>query len=273
MLRKLQALNTLTHIESGSFQSSFWKAPWGEPEWVDIPTGEFWMGTAESETSDLIKKYGEGKVFYQDEAPQHKIYLPGFLMANTPITNVQYAIFIQNSRYKAPDHWRANQPPKGLESHPVVNVSWKDAQAYCLWLNEKTSKDIRLPSEAEWEKAARGPDQRPFPWGEWQELRCNSDELGLGETTPVDVFLQGASPYGCLDMSGNVWEWTNSLYQTYPYQAQDGRENLAVGSTRIIRGGAFYNYMMLMRCACRGNNLPYYHHNYLGFRVCVSRAP
>ena len=115
---------------------------------------------------------------------------------------------------KAPDDWADGQPPKDKLHHPVVNVTWHDACAYCRWLSEVTGKAIALPSEAEWEKAARGDqDQRAYPWGDaFDMLRCNSDELGLEDTTPVGIFPTGASPYGCLDMAGNVWEWTRSLW-------------------------------------------------------------
>src|SRR5207249_3699107 len=100
------------------------------------------------------------------------------------------------------------QPPKGKASHPVVHVSWHDVRAYCEWLSKVTGKAIRLPTEAEWEKAARGDkDKRTYPWGDvFDSAKCNSRELGLGDTSPVGVFPAGASPYGVLDVAGNVWE-------------------------------------------------------------------
>jgi formylglycine-generating enzyme required for sulfatase activity len=123
-----------------------------------------------------------------------------------PVTNAQYAIYVNDSGAKPPEHWRGGKVPPGLENHPVVNVTWHDALAYCQWLAQKINKPVSLPSEAEWEKAAKGPisnlqskiSNRKYPWGnEWRDLHCNSEELGLGETTPVGLFLKGASPMAC----------------------------------------------------------------------------
>jgi formylglycine-generating enzyme required for sulfatase activity len=179
-------------------------------------------------------------------------------------------LFVQDVKYKAPEDWEDNRPPKGKESHPVVNVSWYDAIQYCEWLSGKTGKSVTLPSEAEWEKAARSDDKREYPWGTWQEYRANTSELGLGETTPVGIFLEGASPYGLLDMSGNVWEWTRSEYKGYPYRAEDGREDLSKKvEYRSLRGGSFYNAASNARCACRYRNGPGSGYRYHGFRVVV----
>ncbi|MEZ4770339.1 MAG: SUMF1/EgtB/PvdO family nonheme iron enzyme [Caldilineales bacterium] len=130
-----------------------------------------------------------------------------------PTTNAQYLLFVQASGHEAPNGWQDNRPPKGLESYPVVRVSGHDAVDYCDWLSQAMGRHITLPSEAEWEKAARGDkDKRLYPWGDtFEATRCNSDALGLGGTTPVGIFPEGASLYGCLDMSGNVDEWTRSV--------------------------------------------------------------
>jgi formylglycine-generating enzyme required for sulfatase activity len=113
-----------------------------------------------------------------------------------------------------PDDWEDGQPPKEKLNHPVVNVSWYDACAYCRWLSQATGKAIGLPSEAEWEKTARGSqNKRVYRWGDtFDMLKCNCDELGLGDTTPVGVFPAGASPYGALDLAGNIWEWIRNLW-------------------------------------------------------------
>jgi formylglycine-generating enzyme required for sulfatase activity len=247
--------------------AGFWTRPHGEPEWIKVPAGEFWMGSDRG---------------IDDERPPHKLHLDDYLISRTPISNAQYHLFTQDAEYAPPQHWAEDRPPKGLESHPVVYVNWHDALAYCEWLSQQTSKSITLPSEAQWERAARGDrDRREYPWGDHFEVtRCNSAELGLGNTTPVGIFPDGASPYACLDMAGNVWEWTCSLWgedvekpeYDYPYDSTDGREALDAPDNvlRVLRGGAFYDLRYDLRCACRGYHSPNYGDLYVGFRVVLS---
>jgi len=270
VLTKVLATNALARIESGQVVTRFWKRPYGEPEWITIPAGEFWMG---SEKGD------------DDERPLHKLYLPEFQISRVPITNAQYELFVKDKEWKSPEHWHGGQVPSGLENHPVVHVTWHDALEYCRWLGKKINQLLTLPSEAEWEKAARGDqDQREYPWGEWVDLHCNSSELGWNRTTPVGLFLNGASPYGVLDLSGNVWEWTRSIALlregkiqngvqefNYPYNPNDGREDLMADNnhTRTIRGGAFYFTSGLVRCTFRDVDLPNNKSSSFGFRVIV----
>jgi len=222
-----------------------------EPEMVLIPAGEFLMG------SD--PKVDKGA--YDREQPQHSLILPDYYLARTPVTNAQYLAFVQGTDQRAPKHWKGGKPPSGKEDHPVVNVSWRDALAYCRWLARVTGRAYNLPSEAEWEKGARGGfppasggdrgGARIYPWGnEWDLSLCNSSEGGKGDTTPVGAYPGGASPYGLLDMAGNVWEWTRTLWGKdsgesvfkYPYNTTDGREDLEAGGSvlRVVRGGSFY---------------------------------
>ena len=254
--RKAVATEALVRAGSG-----YWKMPHGEPEWITIPAGEFWMG----EVPDL-----------------HKVNVKDFGIARVPITNAQYLLYVQATQHAVPKDWEENRPPKGKESHPVVNVTWDDALAYCAWLSEVTHKQITLPSEAEWEKAARGglsparsggdrEGARAYPWGDmFEATRCNSDALGIGDTTPVGIFLNGASPYGVLDLSGNVWEWTRSLYASYPYNPRDGRENLQSREGRVLRGGAFGLDGRFGRCAYRNWDDPSSGLRNFGFRICVA---
>ncbi len=235
---------------------------------VEIPAGPFWMGDDEDARA----------------RPRHQVTLDAYRIGKYPVTVGQFRRFVEAS-----GHGPRGASLRGVPNHPVVTVTWHEARAYCRWLTEvwraagKIGADevVRLPTEAEWEKAARGTDGRRYPWGDaWDETRCNTSKSGLRSTTPVGMYPDGASPCGCLDMAGNVWEWTTSLWgedwqepeYAYPYQADDGRENLDAGDDvwRVVRGGSFYNSRNDARCAYRLRNRPYYAWSNLGFRVVVS---
>ncbi len=261
ILRKVVAVSALGRIDSGTLSGAgkYWKLPYGEPEWVTVPAGEFWMGSEKSRDRD-------------NEKPLHRVYVAKFQIAKVPITNAQYALYVAETKAEAPEHWEKGQPPTNKENHPVVNVSWNDARNYCAWLIEKINRDVRLPTEAEWEKAARGDkDKREYPWGdEWAELRCNSEELGLSGTSPVGIF-NNASLCGCLDMAGDVWERCLSKLQPYPYRSDDGREKINQSSeSRVVRGGSFDVFRWGARCACRLGDNPISRSSDCGFRVVVS---
>lgn len=246
-----------------------------EPELRPIPAGEFVMG------SDPAHDPNAGP----EEQPQHRLHLPEFAIARTPITNAQYLAFLRATRYRPPAHWRflrwrVRRIPRHQEDFPVTNVSWYDAVAYCEWLSQVTGKRYRLPSEAEWEKAARGVDGRLFPWGNvWDAARCNVS-THAPHLTPVTAFPTGSSPYGVLDMVGNVWEWTRSLWGErlraptfgYPYDPTDGRENQAAPEyvRRVLRGVSFYNDHQMARCAARYRYSPHNHYDSVGFRIVLS---
>jgi len=233
---------------------------------IEIPAGSFVMGSDKSDR--------------ENERPQHAVEIPySYKIARYPVTNAEYAKF-------KPEKANMQKP-----DHPVVNVSWRDAIAYCEWLNTQdlsgfrnlTGLKVRLPTEAEWEKAARGSGPplhagegwvgvREYPWGdEFDSSKCNTSESGINDTTPVGKYSpQGDSPYGVADMSGNVWEWCQSKYKPYPYKADDGREDLKGDESRVLRGGAFGNGQRFARCAYRGGYLPSYWDGDLGFRVVAS---
>ena len=238
--------------------------PYLLPEFVDIPAGEFWMG---GEMDD-------------DEKPVHRVRVEAFGIARYPVTNAQYAVFVQATGWEPPRHWEGGQVPPHLANRPVVNVTWRDAVAYCRWLSQKIGQEYRLPTEAEWERAARGglpsPSEgegagvRVWPWGdEWDPEKCNTSEGGPGTTTPVGIYPAGASPEGVLDMAGNVLEWCSSLYKPYPYDPSDGRENLEAGALRVLHGGAFYSEAGDVRCASRSRLYPNFRDDHFGFRVVV----
>jgi serine/threonine-protein kinase len=179
----------------------------------------------------------------------HKIEvdLPAFWIDRTPVTNAEYAHFVQDTDHKPPIHWQGAMPPNEITEHPVVRVSWRDAQAYAEWAGK------RLPTEEQWEKAARGIDGRVYPWGDWEPDRCNTKEAEIRGTTPVGRYSpQGDSPYGCVDVAGNVWEWTASEHER---------------GGRVLRGGSWYNNRSDCGCAARDYFDPDYSYYLFGFRV------
>jgi formylglycine-generating enzyme len=195
-------------------------------ELVRVPVGVFLMGSDGRKDRDA----------YDDEKPQHRVHLPEFFIGKHPVTVEQFAAFAEASGHRTTAeqagfgvvwenhrwnkvegaNWRHPAGPQSdvikKADHPVTQVSWHDAVAFCLWLNEATGRTFRLPTEAEWEKAARGTDGRLYPWGNTapDERLCNFGNK-VGDTPPVGEYPAGASPYGALDMAGNVWEWTTKL--------------------------------------------------------------
>ena len=242
------------------------KKTWGGLDWIEAPAGEFWMGNEDGENN---------------EKPRHRLYLDQYWLSKTPVTNQQYLAFVQATGQVTPKHWKSGffgmgeeKIPEGKENHPVVYVSWNDAHAYTCWLSELTGEDIRLPSEAEWEKGARGTDGRIYPWGNtFENALCNTAASGGGDTTPVNFYPKGASPYGAFDMAGNVWEWTSSSLLPYPYKPDEGREGLDT-ATRVLRGGSWgYAGSYLVRAVYRNSRYPYDRSNDGGFRLCRPRPP
>jgi len=228
-------------------------------DWVTIPAGEFLMG------SDP-KRDGNA---YGDEQPQHRVYLAEYRMARVPVTNAQYKAFVDVTSHGAPQHWQHGQIPTGKGDHPVVYVSWYDAQAFCRWAG------VRLPTEAEWEKAARGTDGRKYPWGD-SAPDCSKAQYSAcgGTTVPVGSKPAGTSPYGAMDMAGNVWEWCQDWYDEdyYPRSPQHDPQGPDSGSYRVGRGGSWLDDEWFVRAAVRGGGDPGYRFVDVGFR-CVSLAP
>lgn len=242
-----------------------------EPQMVKIPAGIFLMGSTKEQVAQAIKA-GLNKDFAEREQPQHTVELSEYSIGKYPITNREYQAFVRDAKYKPPQGWEGDQFPSEKGGHPVVNVSWTDASAYCKWLSEKTGKNYRLPTEAEWEKAARGEDGRIYSWGnEFDPKKANTRETNIGGTSEAGQFSpQGDSPYGCADMIGNVWEWTHSLLKPYPYKINDGREDEKATVARVLRGGSFYYREWYARCAFRLDGRIVNFDDDLGFRVVVA---
>ena len=193
-------------------------------EMILIPAGEFIMGT---------------NTRMPDEGPEHKVTLPDYSIDKYEVTNLQYKKFNDATNRKSPSHFKNRTYPKGKADHPVTYVSWFDAKAYCEWAGK------RLPTDAEWEKAARGTDGRNFPWGdEFGDDKANTpvrwEALDKpGDTTPVGAFPAGKSPYGLYDMTGNVWEWTASWYEAYPGNTHP-TENYGE-KYKTLKGGSWWD--------------------------------
>jgi formylglycine-generating enzyme required for sulfatase activity len=186
------------------------------------------------------------------EQPATVITLPAFQISRFLVTNAQMHLYYRETRRWAPWRWYEAGSPPHLANHPASEVPWKEAQAYAGWLREQTGRPYRLPTEAEWEKAARGDDGRLWPWGNnWDSSRANGSGSGLG-TTPVGHYSpRGDSPYGCADMAGNVWELCGSIYEPYPYPCDGSRETADETATRVARGGSAVDHPWALRCAWR----------------------
>lgn len=218
-----------------------------EVDWVAIPTGLLQRGTPAADVDGIARRYADTGVpvdWYRKEVPRAEVLVPAFRLARTPVTVGEWARFAKETGRPA---------PSGPRDHPVVGVAWADADDYCRWLGGRTGVAVRLPTEDEWERAARGDDGREFPWGdEYRSGLANLVDLGLGTTTPVGSFPEGASPFGVLDMAGNVDEWTSTLYAPYAGAPDEvPRAEIWAFDPHITRGGCFRHDRDLARCARR----------------------
>jgi len=218
-------------------------------ELVYVPAGDFLMGSTDD---DPDAAHGE--------VPQHPVYLDGYWIDKTEVTNAMFARFVDATGYDA-RIWR--NAASGKSDHPVVLVNWHDASAYCEWAGRK------LPTEAQWEKAARGTDGRRYPWGNGAPAasRSNFDD-NVGGTTPVGSYPAGASPYGAMDMAGNVLEWVADWYngEYYTVSPRENPTGPATGQDRLLRGGSCYNDAWGLRSSCRYIDVPVNLGSYVGFR-------
>ncbi len=245
---------------------------WAQPlpgKMVAIPAGAFTMGRDDGP---------------EDERPAHVVTLAAYRIDRYPVTNAGYAEFLNavgpvNRRgerlydiddpdariHQAGGRWRADP---GYETHPVVEVSWAGARDYCAWRGQ------RLPTEAEWEKAARGSDGRRYPWGNAAPAHTHAQfNAAFNATAPVTAHPAGASAYGVHDMAGNAWEWVSSLYRPYPYRDDDGREDQTAGPVRSTRGGGHDSPATEITTTQRGRTLsrnPRAGHHNIGFRCAIA---
>jgi formylglycine-generating enzyme required for sulfatase activity len=226
-----------------------------------IPSGQFIMGCSKPEAQ-------------ANEKPVTPVKLSCFYIARFPVVNVQYEQFDSAHRSK--------RPPWADDNHPVIYVSWKEAEAFCKWLSQHEKRRYRLPTEAEWEYAARGESDHQFPWGDrlnagnlanFADAQTNfvwrdpSIDDGFAETSPVGAFPLGASPFGVEDMSGNVFEWCMDIMDAYKGRELTNPCNTKSGQKRIYRGGSWKSRAASLRACSRNGNIPAYLANDVGFRI------
>jgi formylglycine-generating enzyme required for sulfatase activity len=217
------------------------------PRMVQVPGGPFVRGMRLEQAAEVAREYDLPLSWLAKACPQQEIALDPFEIARLPVTQQEWAEFLAASDLaERPRGWDGERPHRGRENHPVHGISHESILAYCDWLSRETGLRFRLPTEAEWEKAARGASGRAYPWGARFDARCaNTREAGIGDTTPVGAFPAGACPYGALDMAGNVEECTGSLYRLYPGSSDEDPEE---GSYFVTRGGCFALDGDLARC-------------------------
>ncbi|MDQ7839371.1 MAG: formylglycine-generating enzyme family protein [Thermodesulfobacteriota bacterium] len=254
-------------------------------EMILIPAGEFLMGSVE-------------EVGRENEHPQHTIYLDAYYIYKYPVTNEQFARFVDKTGYRFEGNWKKYSKLSFLERnilnafsfsnnlvsqtrsperHPVICITWNDAMAYCMWVRGD------LPTEAQWEKAARGTDGREYPWGnEWDGTKCNwkngTKMVGMADisnwrgTTPTGSYPSGVSPYGVYDMAGNVNEWCADWYGESYYGESPSKnpKGPLLGDSRVFRGGSWSNENEVrFRCSFRIGRNPCGWLSNIGFRVCL----
>ncbi len=264
-VERAAAGTVLGYLGDPRFDPERWYLPVGESYgFVEIPEGQFSMGSDSNTDKDA----------FDWEKPKHTVNLSKYSISKYPVTVAQFRVFIEDSGYDAGKEWKI-----GMDNHPVVDVSWDDAVTYCKWLsqklNEKGLGEVRLPTEAEWEKAARGAKESVYPWGNKPDInKMNYNETGIGCTSPVGCFPGCDNPYGLLDMNGNVDEWVldrynNSYYANSPENNPQGPTD---GVYRVIRGGSWASFARDCRSAFRFRLDPDFRNYFAGFRLVLPRS-
>lgn len=228
---------------------------------VFVPAGEFKMGSS----AEQLLKMAE-----VDEFPQRMVFVDDFYIDVHEVTNAQYKVFLEATGTEAPPRWQNGNYGLGEDGMPVVSITWEEAAAYAKWVGK------RLPTEAEWEKAARGTDGRVFPWGDSfdRALANNGERLA-----PIMSYAAGVSPYGCFDMAGNAAEWVDGWYEQYPRADTDllpagvpDRNPVFAKDRRVYRGGSWNTFSKYLRCANREHTSAGKRWVYVGFRCVMDPA-
>ncbi|QIH33417.1 SUMF1/EgtB/PvdO family nonheme iron enzyme [Sphingobacterium sp. DR205] len=239
-----------------------------------IPSWEGKLGLNSSKIAEVVEEYkslGVLENWIAKESPEYSIKIRPFKLAKYPVTNKEYLVFLENTKYsEIPTSWKFRQYPHHMANHPVYTVSEHAALSYCEWLSMRTKRKFRLPTEAEWEYAASS-GQYEFPWGnEFKIDRANTVESGIYQTTPIGVFPAGNSPFGCCDMAGNIEEYVSDFYKGYD-QIDTIVDDLVTinGEYRVARGGSFTRFRDLARCKRRHGYNPKEIYA-MGFRLAES---
>jgi formylglycine-generating enzyme required for sulfatase activity len=248
-----------------------------ENNWIRIEPGIFRMGT---QKTDPAQPNFDGEA-RQDESPVHEVHLDAYEIGRYPVTVQEFRQFVEDEEgYRHERWWHAGGFGKTTEpenwdeqvlhpNRPVVGVSWYEAAAYCAWLSGRLQREVRLPTEAEWERAARGTTGRKYPSGseEPDSERANCYEGNVGHPTPVGLYPRGATPEGIDDLAGNVWEWVADWHGAYEKAPATNSRDLELGTARVVRGGSWQVNQRYARSACRDDDLPDVRANDVGFRV------
>jgi formylglycine-generating enzyme required for sulfatase activity len=229
LLGLLSACQPATESQDPLF---FSKTPPPPNGMVLVPAGAFVMGSDKTDTEGRAKEFGSMKPWYLDEHPAHQVTLPDYFIDTYEVSNRAYGLFLHATGNQVPSSWNPDMLSDANGDKPVTGTNWFEADQFCTWLGK------RLPTEAEWEKAARGPNGLEYPWGpEFDAMKGNTGATRLGGVMPGGHFPEGASPYGVNDLVGNVWEWTASWYQPYP--GSDYNNDDFGDKYRVIRGGGW----------------------------------
>lgn len=243
------------------------------PEMIYVPGGEVEIGLPDTEVGNVLARYrglGLEAQWIEKECPRHRVHLEPYRIARYPVTNLEYRAFLLDTGHtELPSSWSFRRYPEERANHPVYTVSAASAMAYARWLAERTRRGFRLPSEAEWEYAAAGPEGREFPWGDaFDADLANTAECGLFTTSPVGAFSGGESPFGLCDAAGNVEEYVADRYAPYPGGHAVADHLTAIhGSYYVARGGSFARFRDLARTRRRHGHNPRSATYAMGFRL------
>jgi formylglycine-generating enzyme required for sulfatase activity len=274
---RVRAGHALGALGDGRFPVTLdeWRA--ASDYWCAVPAGPALIGT--SANAEHVTPW---------EQPQHKVTLPTFCIARYPLTNAQWQQFVAAGGYNEARWWSAagwaerdaaswaaphdwSDLQFNGRNQPVVGISWYEAEAFCRWLSAELGQAIMVPSEAMWEKAARGPDGRRYPWGERRAIGlANTVEGGVGSTTPVGCYPDGASPCGALDTAGNVWEWTATPWSDGYTGADATQRGIAPDASAVIRGGVWARALEYARCSARDGFAPAGRGKIIGVRLALT---